>query len=117
MNPVYVVEEHGSPQASVLIGLYESRAHALDVAESHVHQRLQRCRQSDTRCLGISLAEPSYEIVHTEMGALVWIGLRHRVSGECDLTYWTVEPRTIISPPSLEQPELPSIFAAAGGAT
>ncbi len=103
MNPIYVVEEHGSPQASVLIGLYESRAHALDVAESHVHQRLQRCRQSDNRFLGINPAQPSYEIVHTNIGALVWIGLRHRASGECDLTYWTVEPRTVISPGGRER--------------
>ena len=117
MNPVYVVEEHGSPQASVLIGLYESRAHALDVAESHVRQRLQRCRQSDTRFLGIDPAEPSYEIFHTKTSALVRLGLRHRASGECDLTYWTVGPREVISPPNLEQPELPSIFAAAGGAS
>lgn len=117
MDPIYVVEEYGSPQASVLIGLYESRAHALDVAETHVHQRLQRCTQSDNRFLGIDPVKPSYEIVHTNIGSLVWIGLRHRASSECDLTYWTVEPRTVISPPSLEQPELPSIFANAGGAS
>lgn len=115
MDPIYVVEEHGSPQASVLIGLYENRAHALDVAESHVRQRLQRCMQSDIRFLGTDPTEPSYEIVHTNIGSLAWFGLRHRASGECDLTYWTVEPRTVISPPSLEQPDLPSIFAAAGG--
>ncbi len=117
MDPIYVVEERGSPRANVLIGLYESRAHALDVAESHVRQRLQRCRQSDARFLGIDPAEPSYEIVHTNIGSQVWIDLRNRASGQRDLTYWTVEPRTVISPPSLEQPELPSIFANAGGAS
>ncbi len=117
MDPIYVVEEHGSPQASALIGLYENRAHALDVAESHARQRLQRCTQSDIRFLGTDPTERSYEIVHTNIGSLIWIGLRHRASGECDLTHWTVEPRTVISPSSPEQPELPSIFAHAGGAS
>ena len=117
MTTIHALIERGGPQACVLIGLYEDRAHAIDVATSHAQHRLARFLDADRRILGHTPESLDYVVTHHDVGEVYQVGLVYRPAGESDSINWIVDTREIIVPPPVVQADLVGLFANAGGAS
>lgn len=117
MIKVHAVIERGGSHAGLLIGLYEDRDHAIDVASSHAQHRIQRFLEADRRILGRNPNENDYELTRFDTGEVSQIGLRYCPANEADPVNWLVDTRDVIAAPHVEQPDLAGLFAHAGGAS
>jgi hypothetical protein len=117
MTKIHAVIERGGSHAGLLIGLYEDRDHAIDVASSHAQHRIQRFLEADRRILKRSPDENDYELTRFDTDEICQIGLLHRPSSEPDCVNWLVDTREVITAPRVEQPDLAGLFASAGGAS
>lgn len=117
MTKIHAVLERGGSQSGLLIGLYEDRAHAIDVATSHAQHRIQRFLDADRRILNRSPDENQYELTRFDTDEICQIGLIYRPASEPDSVNWLVDSRDVIAAPRVEQADLAGLFAHAGGAS
>ena len=117
MTKIHAVIERGGSQAGLLIGLYEDRAHAINVASSHARHRIQRFLDADRRILGRDPDRNDYELTRLDTDEVCQIGLIYRPANEPDSVNWLVDSRDVIAAPHVEQVGLAGLFAHAGGAS
>ena len=96
---VVTVAEHGTG-TGYLIGIFEERSMAVEVALAHGAHRLQRCCTQDAATSGAVKADLTAYILSIDTtGDTTEVFIRHQASGEPDDLTWCVRGFEIVRTP------------------